>query len=107
TTAGGLRRPADLAARYGGEELVLLLPDTDIVQARHVVDEICAAIAALDMPHAASQVAPVLTVSVGGATLGGHGPESAAELFEAADEHLYRAKQEGRNRVVWRNPVGG
>jgi diguanylate cyclase (GGDEF)-like protein len=48
-------------------------------------------------------VAPVLTVSVGGATLGGHGPESAAELFEAADEHLYRAKQEGRNRVVWRD----
>jgi diguanylate cyclase (GGDEF)-like protein len=105
TTAAGLRRPADLAARYGGEEFVLLLPDTDAVHARHVVDEVCATIAALEIPHAASQVSSVLTVSVGGVTLGGHGPESAAELFEAADEHLYRAKQEGRNRVVWRPPL--
>jgi diguanylate cyclase (GGDEF)-like protein len=102
-----MRRPADLAARYGGEELVLLLPDTDAAQARHVVEGIRAAIAALEIPHAASRVSSVLTVSAGGVTLGGHGPESAAELFEAADEHLYRAKQEGRDRVVWRAPALG
>jgi len=95
-------RPSDLAARYGGEELVLLLPDTDAAQARRVIDGLCDAIAGLELAHAASRVAPVLTVSVGGATLGTHGPESAAALFEAADSHLYRAKQAGRNRVVWR-----
>jgi len=100
----GLRRPADLAARYGGEELVLLLPDTDAVQARHVMAGILEAIAGLQLPHAASGVAPHLTVSVGGATLGGHGPESAAELFEAADVQLYRAKHGGRNRIIWRAP---
>jgi diguanylate cyclase (GGDEF)-like protein len=100
--AVGLRRPADLAARYGGEELVLLMPDTDAAQAYQVVDAIRAAIAALQIPHEASQVAPMLTVSVGGATLGGHGAESAPELFDATDAHLYRAKQAGRNRVVWR-----
>jgi len=105
--AAGMRRPADLAARYGGEELVLLLPDTDAEQARHVVEGIGAAIVGLEIPHAASPASSVLTVSAGGVTLGGHGPESAAELFEAADEHLYRAKQEGRNRVVWRAPALG
>jgi diguanylate cyclase (GGDEF)-like protein len=100
--AAGLRRPADLAARYGGEELVLLMPDTDAAQAYQLVDTIRVAIAALGMPHEASQVAAMLTVSVGGVTLGEHGPETAAELFDATDAHLYRAKQAGRNRVVWR-----
>jgi len=98
----GLRRPADLAARYGGEEVVLLLPDTDAVQARHVVAAILAAIFELQIPHAGSGVAPCLTVSVGGATLGGNGEESAADLFEAADVALYRAKHGGRNRIAWR-----
>ena len=97
-----MRRPAVLAARYGGEELVLLLPETGAEEARGVVDGLCAALAALQLPHAASGVAPVLTVSVGGATLGTHGAETAAALFEAADNHLYRAKQTGRDRVVWR-----
>lgn len=103
TTAAGLRRPADLAARYGGEELVLLMPDTDAAQAFMVVEGIRAAIAALQMPHARSQVAPVVTVSAGGVTMGGNGPENAAELFDAADAHLYMAKQAGRNRVTWRH----
>jgi diguanylate cyclase (GGDEF)-like protein len=105
TVASCLRRPADLAARYGGEELVLLLPDTDADQARAVMDTVCTAIAALGIAHAASKVAPALTVSVGGATLGECGPESLEALFAAADQHLYRAKQAGRNRVVWRAPA--
>jgi diguanylate cyclase (GGDEF)-like protein len=102
----GLRRPADLAARYGGEEVVLLLPDTDAAQARHVVASIVAAIFELQIPHAGSVVAPCLTVSVGGATLGGNREESAAELFEAADVALYRAKHGGRNRIAWRGVDG-
>jgi diguanylate cyclase (GGDEF)-like protein len=96
-----LRGPADLAARYGGEELVLLLPDTDAAQARETVGGLCAAIASLELAHAASPVAPMLTVSVGGATLSGM--ESAAALFETADNYLYLAKQQGRNQVVWRD----
>ena len=102
TAGNGMRRPADLAARYGGEELVLLMPDTDAAQAQQVVCAICDEIAQLEIAHAASTVAPVLTVRVGGATLTDHGSETASAMFEAADEHLYKAKQAGRNRVVWR-----
>jgi diguanylate cyclase (GGDEF)-like protein len=105
TAASGLRRPADLAARYGGEEMVLLLPDTEAAQAQQVVASICSAIADLQIPHEASGVAPMLTVSAGGATLNTATTENCAELFSAADTLLYEAKKSGRNRVVWR-PVG-
>jgi len=104
TAAGFMRRPSDLAARYGGEELALLLPGTDAVHARHVVDGICQSIAGQGIPHAASAAAPMLTVSVGGATYAPGGKETETELLEAADNHLYQAKQAGRNRVRWREP---
>ena len=102
TAAMHMRRPADLAARYGGEELALLLPNTDAEQARHVVDGICQAIAEQAIPHAASAAAPMLTVSAGGATCASAGNETGNQLLEAADNHLYQAKQAGRNRVIWR-----
>lgn len=100
--ASSMRRPVDLAARYGGEELVLLMPDTFIEQAQQVVAAIRHAIESLAIAHDASTVAPVLTVSVGGATLATEGTESAAELLDAVDLQLYRAKHAGRNRVEWR-----
>ena len=53
----------------------------------------------LRLPHAFSPVAAVVTVSIGGATLGQDGMESAAELFEAADAQLYLAKQDGRKKL--------
>ena len=83
-----MRRPADLAARYGGEELVLLMPETDEIQARQVVEALCGAVADLHIAHEASAVAPVLTVSVGGATLTPESSELLAELFEAAVAEL-------------------
>ena len=101
--AAMMRRPADLAARYGGEELVLLMPDSDAHHARQAVEAIFHDIAALAIPHAASTVAPVLTISAGGATLVDANAESSAALLDAADACLYAAKQAGRNRLFWRN----
>jgi diguanylate cyclase (GGDEF)-like protein len=102
-----MRRPADLAARYGGEELVLLLPETGAQHARDVAEDLRASIADLQIAHEASKAGAVVTVSIGGATLGQNGAESAAELLEAADAQLYRAKQGGRNRVEWRQGPSG
>lgn len=97
-----LRRAGDMAARYGGEELVLLLPETDAAQALFVAESVREAVAQLLIPHEHSPASPVLTVSIGGATLPPGGSEDAAALFDAADAALYRAKESGRNRVNWR-----
>jgi len=102
TAALYMRRPLDLAARYGGEELALLMPDTQAAQAAEMVAGLCRAVELLDISHDGSAVAGVVTATAGGATMGEHGAESAAELLDAADEQLYRAKREGRNRVRWR-----
>jgi diguanylate cyclase (GGDEF)-like protein len=106
TVSSFMRRPSDLAARYGGEELVLLLPDTAATHARKLIEALARAIELLTIPHGASTVARVLTVSAGGATLGDCGAESAAELLEAVDGQLYRAKHGGRNQVAWRDEPG-
>lgn len=97
-----MRRPCDFAARYGGEELVLLMPETDAAQALYVAEGIREAVAQLLIPHEQSIASPVLSVSIGGATLPLVGQETAQALFDAADAALYRAKEAGRNRVNWR-----
>ncbi|SFG11108.1 response regulator receiver modulated diguanylate cyclase [Duganella sp. CF458] len=97
-----MRRPCDVAARYGGEELAILMPETDAAQALYVAEGIREAVAQLLIPHEQSIAAPVVTVSIGGATLPLGGGETSAVLFEAADAALYRAKEAGRNRVNWR-----
>ena len=86
----------------GGEELAILMPETDDAQALYVAEGIREAVAQLLIPHQQSIASPVVTVSIGGATLPLGGQESAAVLFEAADTALYRAKEAGRNRVNWR-----
>ena len=94
------RRPADLAARYGGEEFVLVLPTTSAEGARKVSDILAAAIAHLAIPHAQSTVCPVVTISQGIATLVPSHESLPELLIQHADEALYRAKEQGRNRAV-------
>jgi len=91
-----LHRPADLAARYGGEEFVILLPDTDAAGARDVARRVLDAIVALQLPHAASPTAAVITASIGVASVVPGEDDSPAELLAKADEALYRVKVGGR-----------
>jgi hemerythrin len=94
-----VRRPGDLVARYGGEELVVLLPDTAAEGVRTVGLNIIAALAELRLPHAASPVAEYVTVSIGAATTTPDAHGQAARLIAAADRALYAGKEAGRNRV--------
>lgn len=95
----GLKRPADLLARYGGEEFVCLLPETPLDGAVRTANTIEAAVRALALPHAMSDAAPVVTVSIGVATAEPAKGDDPAVLLEAADKLLYQAKNAGRAQV--------
>ncbi len=98
------QRPYDLTARYGGEEMVMLLPATDSDGARQVAERACKAVRALGIRHEANpDHSHVLTVSAGVATTDpsiARAVESRHALVAEADAHLYEAKRRGRNRVV-------
>lgn len=100
TLQASATRAGDLAARYGGEEFVILAPDIDIEGALVIAERARAAVELLNLPHERSAAAPVVTISVGVACFTVADGESPDGLIEAADEALYRAKSEGRNRVV-------
>jgi two-component system chemotaxis family response regulator WspR len=95
-----LNRPADLAARYGGEEFIALLVDTGIEGARMLAERMRAHVEGLRIEHAASSVAPYLTVSLGVATVVPRPAIRPEDLVDLADRALYAAKEGGRNRVA-------
>ena len=95
-----VRRTEDLAARYGGEEFAVILPSADAAGAVHVAEAIQAGVRALQIVHARSTVSQWVTLSLG-VTTTMPSPESLpANLIAAADQALYQAKAEGRDRIV-------
>jgi two-component system, cell cycle response regulator len=92
-------RGIDLACRYGGEEFVLVMPETDMAVAAMVAERLRRRIAAEPFAiQQGSRVIPV-TISIGIAALRGK-DDTAANVLKRADQALYRAKRDGRNRVV-------
>ncbi len=98
-------RASDFAARYGGEEFILLLPGADVEAAGAFAEVLRQACEARALPHPASGVGPVVTLSLGVAACVPTAGTSAAALVAAADAALYRAKEEGRNRVAVAAPL--
>jgi two-component system chemotaxis family response regulator WspR len=92
-------RPRDLVARYGGEEFLVVLPGTAAPGARIVGERLRERIAALEVAAAGGTRLRV-TMSFGHATAPAPQLPTVADLVRAADAALYRAKREGRNRVV-------
>jgi two-component system cell cycle response regulator len=92
-------RGIDLACRYGGEEFVVVMPDTDLSVATMVAERIRRKIAGDPFPVQRGERSIEVTISIGIA--GRISPdEDAMAIFKRADEALYRAKRDGRNRVV-------
>ena len=91
-----LRNTSDQIARIGGEEFVVLLPQTSVENARVMAERMRSAVWGLRIPHAMS---PEHVVTISAGVSGSSGSASAAEMLSGADRALYRAKSLGRNRV--------
>ncbi|MBF0293735.1 MAG: GGDEF domain-containing protein [Magnetococcales bacterium] len=101
TVSGVMHRSPDLAARYGGEELVCVLPETNLAGVDKVGHEILEAVRALRLPHAFSKVPDgIVTVSIGGASLSPTPGSDPGALLKQADAMLYQSKENGRNRLT-------
>ncbi|MEM9904240.1 MAG: diguanylate cyclase [Cyanobacteria bacterium P01_D01_bin.44] len=93
-------RSSDLAARYGGEEFALLLPDTPLDRAIQIAQRVQQTLVNLKIDHGSSLIADRVTVSIG---ISGGIPDlirPADQLILEADQALYQAKSQGRNRIV-------
>lgn len=98
------QRSSDMAARFGGEEFAIILPDTSEEDAARIAAGVIADIEALQLPHANSSVAQYVTTSMGLATITPAQPDDDQRLRLDADFALYQAKNSGRNRLVIFNP---
>jgi len=101
--SGAVKRPGDFVARYGGEEIVVLLPDTNERGAAKVAENMRAQIEAMAVHHEANPPSYRLTISIGSVTHLApidHANNGPADLVRLADTALYRAKQGGRNCVA-------
>jgi diguanylate cyclase (GGDEF)-like protein/PAS domain S-box-containing protein len=93
-------RSRDFLARFGGEEFVLVLPETGSEAALTLAERCLSLVRQEQIPHAASDVAAVVTISLGVCTLFPQRNGNPLELLELVDQQLYKAKAAGRNRIA-------
>ncbi|MEZ5637983.1 MAG: diguanylate cyclase [Burkholderiaceae bacterium] len=105
--ADSIKRPADVSARYGGEEFACILPDADLAGALQFADQLRLRVRALDIAHAHSDVAPVVTISLGVGHAVADAHHDTQSLLQLADAQLYAAKSDGRDRVCGAQLVAG
>ncbi len=98
--AASLHRETDFLARYGGEEFSAILPDTSREGAIKIAERMRQALKSLQVEHSRSKVSDMVTVSIGVSAVVPNKDIEAESIITAADQALYRAKAEGRDRVV-------
>lgn len=96
-------RPRDLVARFGGEEFVLILPDTSQASAIEVVERILQSIRTADICHSTSPLDQRLSVSLGVKTIIPTQKNDKMAFLKEVDQNLYLAKEQGRNGYVIQN----
>jgi diguanylate cyclase (GGDEF)-like protein/PAS domain S-box-containing protein len=94
------QRPGDVVARFGGEEFIILLPMIDLKDTVAIAERIRLQVESLKFPNESSKISSYLTISIGVASSIPNRKTSSTELIQHADEALYQAKEEGRNRVI-------
>ena len=94
----GESRPNDVVARWGGEEFIVIAPETDLTAAVTLARQIRGAVASLEIPGRETQPKGIVSISIGVATLGEHA-SGASGLIAQAEQALYRAKDAGRDTV--------
>ena len=94
------KRPSDLAARIGGEEFAIIVPDMQPDKIVNNLQDFMAILHKQPIPHSTSPVAPHVTMSIGVAGIIPHKDTSSKALFALADRRLYAAKKKGRNCLV-------
>lgn len=99
--AGSLKRPGDFCSRYGGEEFVVILANTERIGAVDVAERIRAKVENIGINHSNSAISDVVTISVGVATLRDNVVGSSEELIKCADDAMYQAKRSGKNQVCF------
>lgn len=99
------RRPSDFTFRLGGEEFGALLVDTDELGSARLAKQLCKQVRALGIEHKSSKASDVVTVSVGVVSCVADDALDGDMLIKKADEMLYRAKEEGRNRYIITNEL--
>jgi diguanylate cyclase (GGDEF)-like protein len=97
----GLRQRGDSVSRYGGEEFALPLPETEREMACSIAERLRLLVEGLGLPHPASRVGRQVTVSIGVSAMVPEDQHCVSDLIDLADQALYRAKDEGRNRCVY------
>lgn len=95
-----LKRSNDFIARYGGEEFAIILPNTSIADGADMAEKIRQQVLKLNITHKFSEHNAQLSISLGVAHTQTQSQQSEASLIKAADNNLYRAKNEGRNKVI-------
>lgn len=96
-----LKRPTDMVGRYGGEEFLSILPDTDKNGIMKISTDMLEAVSHLRIPHQYSQVSDVITISIGACSLIPEYDKPVEYYVDLADKALYHSKNTGRNRISY------
>jgi diguanylate cyclase (GGDEF)-like protein len=97
TLRKSIERPIDMLARIGGEEFVILLPDTDLDGAEFIAQKVINAFHSLSYPHSESRVRDIVTLSIGISCTTPSLEDQSEQLIYAADKALYKAKHDGKD----------